>query len=171
MAKKGGRPGHVHPSTRPQLEIVDERLRRLYDYWKKERGKRPLPARNDIDPVELRYLLGYLVLLDVLDGPRQFRVRLQGTELERWTGRDLTGKTLDQLPSPQLAAVAGELLAQAVAARAPCHRIGVQIIDDLPRRFEALVLPLAADGVAVNMLLAAVLCRDERSDSGIRLFK
>ena len=40
-----------------------------------------------------------------------------------------------------------------------------QIIDDIPRRFEALILPLAADGVVVNMLLAAVLCRDDRSDT------
>jgi len=162
---------HVHPVTRPQLEIVDERLRRLYEYWKKERGKRPLPARNDIDPVELRYLLGHLILLDVLNEPRQFRVRLQGTELERWMGGDLTGKTLDHLASPQLATVADELLAQTVEMRAPCHRLGMQVIDDIPRRFEALVLPLAANGITVNMLLAAVLCRDDRSALCIRLFK
>lgn len=147
--------------TRPQLEIVDERLRRLHEYWEKERGKRALPARTDINPVELRYLLGHIILLDVLNEPQQFRVRLQGTELERWMGGDLTGKTLDHLPSPQLAAVAQECLAKAIEARGPYHRIGAQIIDDIPRRFEALILPLAADGVAINMLLAAVLCRDD----------
>ncbi len=165
MAKKGGRPVHVQPATYPQLEIVDERLRRLREYWQKERGKRALPARTDIDPVELRYLLGHLILLDVLNEPGEFRVRLQGTELERWMGGNLTGKTLDHLPSPQLAAVAQECLARAVEARAPYHRLGAEIIDDIPRRFEALVLPLAADGIAVNMLLAAVLCRDDRSHS------
>lgn len=165
MARKGGNRALAHPVTHPRLKIVDRRLQRLHEYWEKERGKRPLPARTDIDPVELRFLLGHLLLLDVLDEPQQFRVRLQGTELERWMGGDLTGKTLDQLPSRQLEAIALECLARTVEAKAPYHKIGEQIIDDMPRRFEALILPLATDGVIVNMLLAAVLCRDDRSDA------
>lgn len=164
MARKGGNRALAHPMRRPQLEIADRRLQQLHEYWEKERGKRALPSRTDIDPVELRFLLGHLILLDVLNEPRQFRVRLQGTELERWIGGNLTGKTLDQLPSRQLEAVAQECLARAVATKAPYHKIGEQMIDDIPRRFEALVLPLAADGVVINMLLAAVLCRDDRSD-------
>jgi hypothetical protein len=165
MARKSGNRALAHPVTHPPLEIVDRRLQRLHEYWQKERGERPLPARTDIDPVELRFLLGHLLLLDVLDEPRQFRVRLQGTELERWVGGNLTGKTLDQLPSRQLEAIALECLARTVEAKAPYHKIGEQIIDEMPRRFEALILPLAADGVVVNMLLAAVLCRDDRSDA------
>jgi hypothetical protein len=37
------------------------------------------------------------------------------------------------------------------------------LIGDMPRRFEALLLPLASDGVVIDIVLAAVLCRDERA--------
>ena len=164
MARKGRDRALAHPVTPPQLKIVDQRLQRLHAYWEKERGARALPARTDINPAELRFLLGHLLLLDVLAEPGQFRVRLQGTELERWMGGNLTGKTLDQLPSRQLARAAQESLARAVETKAPFHKIGEQIIDEIPRRFEALILPLSADSVFVNMLLVAVLCRDDRID-------
>ncbi len=147
-----------------QLEIADARLRRLHEYWQKERGKRALPARNDIDPVALRFILGHLLLLDVLSEPPLFRIRLQGTELERWMGGNFTGRTIDQLPSPQLRSAAAQCLTSAVEARTPYHRIGEEIVDDIPRRFEALILPLSSDGTVINMLLAAVLCRDDHSD-------
>ena len=164
MARRGGNRARADAEAGAQSPIVDPRLQQLQDYWSKGRGARALPARTDIDPVELRFLLGHLILLDVLDRPRQFRVRLQGTELERWMGGNLTGKTIDQLRSASLAALAAECLTRVVETKRPYHRIGEQLIDDIPRRFEALILPLAADGTTVNMLLAAVLCRDDRAD-------
>jgi hypothetical protein len=163
MARDGGGRAVAH-SVSPDLpRIFDPRLRQLLAYWNKERGERPLPARTDIDPVELKFLLGYIMLLDVLPEPRQFRVRLQGTELQWWLGCDLTGKALDQLPSAELVAVAHDCLASTVETRAPFHKMGDELIGDMPRRFEALLLPLASDGVVIDIVLAAVLCRDERA--------
>jgi hypothetical protein len=151
-------------SVPPRLpNIINERLRQLLAYWEKERGDRSMPARTDIDPVELRFILGHIILLEVMREPLQFRVRLQGTEMQWWMGHDLTGKTLDQLASAELEAVAYECLTNTVETAAPYHTIGDEIIDDMPRRFEALLLPLGNDGVTVNMVLAAVLCRDDRS--------
>lgn len=158
MARSGGRHAIAHSTPPQQPEIVDHRLRRLYEYWQRERGMRPLPSRTDIDPRQLKFLLGYLSLLDVLKEPLRFRVRLQGTELGWWLGGDFTGRTLDQLPASQLAAVIHQRLANAVNTAAPCHHRGEEIIADLPRRYEALILPLATDGMTVNMLLTAVLC-------------
>jgi hypothetical protein len=152
----------AHPVSPDHLDILDPRLKQLLAYWNKERGSRPLPSRTNINPIELKFLLGHIILLDVLKEPLQFRVRLQGTELQ-WMGCDLTGKTLDQLPSAELRAVADEYLVATVETCAPFHKIGDEIIGDMPRRFEALLLPLASDGVTVNMVLAAVLCRDDRT--------
>jgi hypothetical protein len=42
----------------PQLEIDDDRLRRLFAYWLEKRGERPFPAKAEIDPVEFSYILG-----------------------------------------------------------------------------------------------------------------
>ena len=128
-----------------------------------ERGDRPLPSRTDIDPAALRFVLGHLVLLDVLREPLRFRIRLQGTELEWWMGGNLTGQEIERLRTPALRALVRKCLTATVESRVPHHRIGEEIVGDLPRRYEALLLPLAGDGANVNMVLAAVLCRDDRS--------
>ncbi len=161
MARKAGQRALVHPAPHPEPHLADPRLHKLYTYWDRERGARSLPARTDIDPAELRFVLGHLLLLDVLRNPLQFRVRLQGTELEWWIGGSITGQTLENLPSPSLRETAYELLSATVESRAPVHRIGEEIVADLPRRYEALLLPLARDGRNVNMVLVGVLCRDE----------
>src|SRR5437763_2141752 len=80
--------------------IVDERLSRLYAYWLKRKGSRRYPARRDLDPVDLRYVLGHLLLIDVLREPLRFRVRLHGAEMTARAHYDLTGKFLDELPDP-----------------------------------------------------------------------
>ncbi len=144
------------------IEISDPRLTQLLAYWEKARGKRRLPARTDIDPVALKFLLGHIVLVEVGTAPLHFRIRLQGSEMP-WIGGDLTGKSLEQIPSRELYALAFAALDATVETRAPQHKIGEEMIADIPRRFEALLLPIGSDGATVNMILAAVLCRDDRA--------
>ena len=139
--------------------MVDPLIKRLYLYWQGKCGARSMPARADIDPLEMRSMLGYLMLLDVLPVPQRFRVRLQGTELMWWIGRELTGLTLDALPASELVAFAGRCLADVVASGAPYHWIGRHVLDDVMRRYEALILPLSSDGSTVDMLLVGVRCR------------
>ena len=99
--------------------IVDPLLQRLYDYWQERRCSRPMPSRSDIDPVDMRFILGNLLLIDVLAGPRRFRVRLHGTNLVHRAGYEMTGKMLEQLPDAGLAALAQQCFAAAVDERRP----------------------------------------------------
>lgn len=138
--------------------IHDRRLRRLYEYWLDRCGGRAMPARTDIDPIEMRFILGHVMLLDVLPPVPRFRVRLQGSELTWWIGRELTGRTIEPGPGRELETLAQERLAGVVSSRAPFGWIGDHAIDDIPRRYEALILPLSANGSSVDMLLAAVRC-------------
>jgi hypothetical protein len=116
--------------------VHDRRLRRLLDYWTNKCAGRTMPARTDVDPVEMRFILGHVMLFEVVrPGPR-FRVRLQGSELTWWIGRELTGETLDQAPERDLERLAQERLAHVVAGAAP----------------------LSSDGTEVDMLLASVRC-------------
>jgi hypothetical protein len=144
------------------VEVSDPRLAQLLSYWETARGNRLLPSRTDIDPVALKFLLGHILLLEVGMAPLHFRIRLQGSEMP-WIGCDLTGKSLEAIPSRELYALAFGSLAATVEARAPLHKIGEETIADIRRRFEALLLPLGNDGATVNMVLAAVLCRDDRA--------
>jgi hypothetical protein len=57
-------------------QIEDRRLAQLYDYWLSRKGSRRFPSRGDIDPLDFRYVLGHVMLVDVLRDPVRFRVRL-----------------------------------------------------------------------------------------------
>ncbi len=55
-----------------------------------------MPARRDIDPVEVPTLLPHLQLIEIVAGGR-FRYRLIGTALAEAFGRDYTGQYPDEL--------------------------------------------------------------------------
>jgi len=57
---------------------------------------RRFPSRRDIDPVEIRYVLGWVMLIDALRDPVRFRVRLHGTGMATEAHYDLTGKFIDE---------------------------------------------------------------------------
>ena len=82
-------------------QIRDDDLRRLYGYWDEKRAGRRFPARSDIEPMDLNYILGRLNLIDVLHDLLRFRYRLQGSMLVRHTGFEMTGKFLDEHPQPE----------------------------------------------------------------------
>src|SRR5271154_6383357 len=79
--------------------IVHPSLRQLYDYWDEKRAGRAMPSRADLDPIEMRFAIGNVILVDVIEGtPLGFHIRLHGTNLSERVRYDLTGKMLDDLP-------------------------------------------------------------------------
>src|SRR5260221_317179 len=61
-------------------------------------GRSCAERQRGIDPLDFRYLLGSIMLVDVLGDPLRFRVRVHGTDLVSRAGYDLTGKLLHDLP-------------------------------------------------------------------------
>ena len=57
-------------------DIAHPKLRKLYEYWDNKRGERIMPARANIDPLDMTYIVGNVILVDVIAGetPR-FRIR------------------------------------------------------------------------------------------------
>ena len=135
-------------------DVVDPLLQQLFRYWDAKRAGREMPARGDVDPLELRFILGQLILVDVLpETPPRFRIRLHGTDLARRAGYELTGKMLDELPSTEFRTLARRSFTTVVTTRAPFHSIRNRVLDSKPKRYEALMLPLSRDGDGVDMLL------------------
>lgn len=137
-------------------DIVDPLLRCLYDYWNSKRRGRTMPSRADIDPLDLSFMLGQMLLIDVLREPLRFRIRVHGTELARRAGYELTGKMLDELPLPEYRALAARSLATAVDTRAPFRSLRDRTIDGRSLRYEGLVLPLSRDDREIDMLLVGM---------------
>lgn len=154
----------MYDSSLPDLtaEITEPRLARLYAYWLERKGSRRFPARRDLDPVGLRYILGHLMLLDVLREPLRFRYRLHGSEITLRVGYDLTGKFLDDIPDPDYRAYAIRRCEALLASGEPLAIRRDRTIDGKSRSYDALWLPFSEDGENVTMLLCALIYRDLR---------
>ncbi|WP_193172824.1 PAS domain-containing protein [Nisaea nitritireducens] len=75
-------------------QLEDERLQRLSSYWQEKAGDQTAAPVASIDPTDMRFVLGYLMLLDVLEDGYDFRYRLYGTMISERFGRDVTGTTI-----------------------------------------------------------------------------
>jgi hypothetical protein len=137
-------------------DIESERLRRLFDYWTSKRARRALPARAALDPVDFAYALAGVALVDVLRDPLRFRFRLVGTEIVHRDGTDLTGRYVEDHPLPEYRALLRDSYSDVVAAAAPAVFRRERLMDGKLRQYEVLYLPLAADGVSVDMLLVGI---------------
>lgn len=84
----------------PQRFADEPILTALYSYWLRKRGRRAIPDRRDIDPLEMgAALLPHLAMLDLENEGRRARYRLVGTALVERYGRDPTGLYLEEVIS------------------------------------------------------------------------
>ncbi len=134
-------------------------LRRLYAYWDDKRGGRAMPARPDLDPVEIPLLLRHLILLDVTYDPLRFRVRLYGTEVADLRGRDLTGRYLYEAAPTAIGETTRPWNLATVETGKPHYVTGPyeDISDGRIGRFYRLGLPLSETGQRVDMLMIGLV--------------
>ncbi|MBX7146054.1 MAG: PAS domain-containing protein [Alphaproteobacteria bacterium] len=86
----------------PFDQIENEKLRQLVQYWESLRKGRKMPSRSDINPVDLSFMLGWIILLEVHhtgipDDPFHFRYRLVGAELEKVSQVQFQGRWAHEL--------------------------------------------------------------------------
>jgi hypothetical protein len=142
--------------------IRHERLRRFHDYWHAKRRGDALPGRADIDPLEFPWALGYVTLHDVLpDG--DIRVRLDATKAVEFFGVDLTGMRLSAHRDRNMGAKMAQSFTHVADTRTPLLLDRDFLSQNRNWRYQALVLPFAADGKAVDMV-ASVLSYDGGGD-------
>jgi hypothetical protein len=138
--------------------IVHPKLQQLYQYWVEKRGERLMPARADLDPIDIRFAIGDVILADVLDEtPPRFRIRLHGTNLSERTNFDLTGKMLDEMPAPEFRDLSHRSFTKVVSTREPLHALSERPLDGRTQRYEAIILPLSGDGERVDRLLIGMI--------------
>ena len=149
---------HENYSTVFDPDLSDNpRFLELKAYWDRKRGTRAMPLRSDIDPLELRGHLGLLVLIDVLPGVTDFRMRLVGTTIVETYGRDSTGKLLSALKplDPEWWRFCDDLyravVERAVIARA---RGNLRMVGRDFRTFDSVLLPLDGGDGSVGKILA-----------------
>lgn len=119
-------------------------LQQLLDYWDGKCAGRRLPFRDAIDPLELRFVLGNVLLAEIVPGDRlRFRYRLWGTRLTQDYGVEMTGRHVDELSPPALAARVQQAYLDVVATGMPQRQQFDEVIDGRMFMHERLLLPLA----------------------------
>jgi hypothetical protein len=141
-------------------EIRHPRLLRLYDYWMERRGTRRYPARADLDPLDMGYILGELIVLDVHYEPLRFKYRLHGTKLVTRAGLDMTGKWVHDWPAPEYRARLICAYTRTIEAGEPQRGERAIFDDGRWREYEFLILPLAPDRHLIDKLLVAMVYLD-----------
>jgi len=137
--------------------IRSEVLRKLAAHWDQLRASRPMPNRVDFDPLDVRFALGYLSIIEVHRDPLRFYFRLDGTKQVELFGIDCTRRYLDEAMPKDHAVMAGESYREVVEQGVPRHhlrkiRFHERIID-----YEVLILPLSRDGARVDFLITGIV--------------
>jgi hypothetical protein len=139
----------------------DARIRRVFDYWRAIRpAEDRLPGRQHLEPADLPELLRWLWLVDIQREPLRFRYRLVGTGHREVIGQDLTGKWIDEAFShfPRMATYPQFLDVVAGEPRY-CRCPPPFRVDERYVAMERLLLPLARDGLSVDMMLGFTIYR------------
>ena len=134
---------------------LSRRLQQFLDLWERKRVGRLMPTRQDFAFEELRPWLGELHLLEVLPGDFRFKVFATGTA-ER-VKREFTGRLMSEAEPKELIREAMTAYRHTVESRTPsfADRSNIEI-DGRIFSWHRLVLPLSADGQAVDHLFVCI---------------
>ena len=147
MPRDGGESG-------PDLSGFASDIAAFYAYWDGKRRGRNMPARADIDALEIVPYLPGIMLIDVVEDPRRFVYRLVGTREVAMRGRDPTGKSVAEGFYGASAEASMASYQDVVDRRAPrLERREFTTPDGRYGREQVILLPLSDDGTRVTMIV------------------
>jgi hypothetical protein len=146
-------------------------LQRLLDYWATVRATRAFPRRQDIDPVDLHFMLNRIALTEVhaadpaangqdATPPRSYRFRLVGSWWRDITGLELTGWWASQLPDQRMIDITVNFYEAMLALRQPLFANRDAWIDDKRLHYQIMITPLSEDGERISMIMTGIGPRD-----------
>lgn len=140
-----------------------ETVRSIYWYWQDKRGDRRMPARRDIDPIDLRFHLPRIILVDVVSDDRRFVYRLVGTQEVAGRGYDPTGRSVGEAFYAESQEAALASYEYVVRERRPfCFKDPYVTRDGWHEHEDTIYLPLSEDGMNVTMILVYSFSYDFR---------
>lgn len=141
---------------RPEL-LEYPGLQIAHEMWLRARDRKgaTLPARDDLDIAEFGPCLGNLLLLEAIDGGRDFRYLVYGGAIMRVWGRDMHKRRVSDFPE-HIAVVYLDIYRQVVRDRVPYFSRTEAAEGDSAETYDRLMLPLGDDGETVDRLLTAI---------------
>jgi hypothetical protein len=138
-----------------------QNTRDLYAYWQQLRRGRTAPDRSEIEPADIRHLLGYTFILEVVSH-REYRFRLAGTRICALYGREMKGKDFaDFWTGKDREAVATMLTAITEDAAATVMGVSGKTDHGRDLAMEALMLPLKQGNEGYTRILGSLIPMDD----------
>jgi hypothetical protein len=144
-------------------EIAAPLLQKLYEWWRARHVGDKLPSRRQIDPFDLKFLLGNLMIIDVTHDPLRFHFRLIGTNLASRMERDWTGRPLDTYPGVEFRQHLQKTYEAVVGGGRPVANSRRLLVDRRYYRYDGLILPLSTDGKTIDALLVGIVQHGDSS--------
>jgi hypothetical protein len=142
----------------PVTTLAAQQHRFLLRYWHDLRGARRMPAARAIDAVEMRPALGYVNLVDAIEGGRDFRYRVFGSIIAAVSGFDMTGQLASALKaSPYIVEFSLAALRAGLARGEPLFTEHGPPTAVYTATWHRLVLPLAGENGEVTRLLIGMV--------------
>lgn len=132
-------------------------MRLLVAHWQRMRGARRMPARRDFDPLEVRFALGYISLIDVHRDPLRFYFRLDGSKQVELFGVECTRRYLDEAMPAEHAAMAQASYSEVVNRGEPRYHRRQIVFHERLMDYEAIILPFSNDGERVDLLMTGIV--------------
>jgi CheY-like chemotaxis protein len=121
-------------------------LQRAYRYWADKAEGRRMPDRKDLDPVEIKDLLPYLSIIELVGDERRCRYRLTGTRIVDALGCDPTGRFVDEVFDGADREFMGHLISEVTAKAQPLYVASAFRSADNGLSTERLLLPFTLGG-------------------------
>ena len=141
----------------PLSEIAPEdgKLSQALAYWQSKRPNDLLPSRKDIDVIDMRPMIGFMHLLDVIDATAgRFRFRLHGTRVR--LGQSFSDNMVENIASKAMRDAAIEDYQSVCFTGVPCYQHVVALVDFIQYSYSRLILPMANDGRVVDALMICI---------------
>ncbi len=138
------------------MDIENPQLAGLLALWETVRGDRPLPARREFRAEDFQPWFGHIGIIELHDGPKRLFVRLAGTAINRYDGRDFTGRYLEDCVPAEVHEAMLEPYTRCQTEREPvlCTLDGRKL-KGTARRLDRLLLP-CGDGERVDCVIVGM---------------
>jgi hypothetical protein len=147
-------------------EDCHPKVRALTEYWLSIHPERGLPGRQNFEPCDIPTLLPSIYLVDVRPLSGNLTFRLMGTGLVKLFARDHTGQPFESAYDSGQRSNSYRDIREMIADKQPRWRKapGYFMKDRDHLTLERVVLPLAADGATVNIVLGMILAHTAGGD-------
>lgn len=144
-------------------QFSSDMLRRTFLYWRTKAAGRIGPKRDEINAQDLKLALPWVWMWDVIDGGRDFQLRLGGERIKGFMGGDAKIQRLSAFPPSEFTDEIRYVFRECVKTRMPLI-VGPARTLSGPRSYHmvtSIVMPLSENYDDVTMLIGATEVQEQ----------